>query len=263
MSTNNSLADTHLTFIQPSSYILLPNGDFKRRRNKLNYTDIYIEKLGYTDIRIFGRRGKRFISKTVNLGKGKKLSNLLLEIEKRKLNLSEIKKNKNKSLFSINEDEENENKNNLNEIENNKININKNKYKDNKIRDEKLKFKNDEFRMSNYNIMKERYNIDNYKEKTINRNKNKILLLSKDESITLRKFPNDLSQFLSSSNILKGKKNKNIKKRFINFNDFRFPSNDSMDDNNKHYLNDEKPNDNKNKNIKKIKNKEEKGCILF
>ena len=36
MSTNNSLADTHLTFIQPSSYIILHNGDFKRRRNKLN-----------------------------------------------------------------------------------------------------------------------------------------------------------------------------------------------------------------------------------
>lgn len=82
MSTNNSLADTHLTFIQPSSYIILHNGEFKRRRNKLNYTDIFIEKLGYTDITIHGRRSKKFISKTVNLGKGKHLSNLILEIEK-------------------------------------------------------------------------------------------------------------------------------------------------------------------------------------
>ena len=31
MSTNNSLADTHLTFIQPSSYIILHNGEFKRK----------------------------------------------------------------------------------------------------------------------------------------------------------------------------------------------------------------------------------------
>ena len=71
MTTNTSLADTYINFIQPSSFIMLHNGDLKRRRNKLNYKDIYIEKIGYTNIIIKGRRGKSYISKTVNLGKGK------------------------------------------------------------------------------------------------------------------------------------------------------------------------------------------------
>ena len=260
MTTNTSLADTYINFIQPSSFIMLHNGDLKRRRNKLNYKDIYIEKIGYTNIIIKGRRGKSYISKTVNLGKGKSLSKLL-EFEKRKLNLSETRKNKHKSFFYQKNDEDKDRNYTFNDEDEKQ-----NNFKGNDISE--IKFNrsiitnhnkselnlNEEINIVNFNLMKEKYNTNKISDRKNNRNKKKIELFSNNETLTLKKIPNDLTQFFSS-NFQDENQIKSLKRKLINFEDLKLSShkNNNNNDFEHNLFNNEKHHYNKIKNITQIK----------
>lgn len=64
---SQSLADTHYSLLRPSSFVPLPTGEMKRRRTKLNYLDIYLEKKNYVDYIVGKRRKKNIMSKTMNI----------------------------------------------------------------------------------------------------------------------------------------------------------------------------------------------------